>query len=309
VRALVTGGAGFVGSHLVDRLLAEAHSVDVVDDLSGGALANLAAARAEATRTGGELKFHSVDVRVRELGDLLARRRIEVVFHLAAPAPGTPERDALDVVFMGAANLVDAARRAGVAKVVAGFDAAELYGAVPSSELPVKDGRAWQPRTAIGVAQQAVAELLAVARDRDDLEYTGLAFANVYGPRQSPSRGVVAAFVAASARGEPATIDGDGRQTRDFLYVDDAVDACVRAATRGSGLVVNLGTGSQTTIRDLHRLIAVGGPPAVHGPARPGEIGRFALSPARARIHLTWAPWTELEAGVAQVRRALTPAF
>jgi UDP-glucose 4-epimerase len=292
----------------VDRLLAEGHAVDVVDDLSSGSLANLAAARADATRTGAELKFHTLDVLAPELAELVTRRRSEVIFHFVTPAPGTGERHALNIVLSGTVNVIAAAKAAGVAKVVAGFDAVELFGPVPSAELPVKDGRLWQPRTPLGVAERAVAELLAVTRDRDDLEFTGLALTNVYGPRQSPERGVVPAFVVAASRGDASHIDGDGRQTRDFLYVDDAVDACVRAATRGSGLVVNLGTGTQTSIRELHRLVAVGSPPPVYGPARPDEVGRFAVSPARARIHLAWAPWTPLDAGVAQVRRALLPA-
>jgi UDP-glucose 4-epimerase len=303
VRALVTGGAGFVGSHLVDRLLAERHTVDVVDDLSGGSLANLATARAEATRVGAELKFHHVDVRARDIVDLVVRRHPDVVFHLVVPSPTLGERAAVDLAFGGATAIIDAARHAGVAKLVVGLDAAALYGDVPANELPVKDGRPWQPRTAGGVVQRAVADLLAVTREHHDLEFTGLAFSNVYGPRQSPERGVVAAFTTAAATATPAVIHGDGRQTRDFLYVDDAVDACVRAAQRGGGLVVNVGTGTQTTIRDLHHRIAIGGPPAAHTGARPGEIGRFAVSPARARIHLAWAPWTSLDEGLAQVRR------
>jgi UDP-glucose 4-epimerase len=302
VRALVTGGAGFVGSHLVDRLLAEGDTVDVVDDLSSGSLANLAAARAEATRVGGELKFHHVDVRTRDIADLVARRHPQVVFHLVVPAPALDERAAVDVAFGAATAMIDAARRADVSKLVVGFDAAALYGDVPAGELPVKDGRPWQPRTPAGVVQRAVADLLAVTRERHDLEFTGLAFSNLYGPRQPPDRGVVAAFTAAAATGTPAVIHGDGRQTRDFLYVDDAVDACVRAAHRAGGLVVNIGTGTQTTIRDLHQRIAVGGPSAAHTGARPGEIGRFAVSPARARIHLSWAPWTSLDEGLAHMR-------
>ncbi|HEY1281257.1 MAG TPA: NAD-dependent epimerase/dehydratase family protein [Acidimicrobiales bacterium] len=303
MRALVTGGAGFIGSHLVDRLLAEGHTVDVVDDLSGGSLANLASARADATRTGGELKFHHVDVRSPDVVDLVVRRRPDVVFHLVVPAPGLAERVATDLVFAAATAIIDASLRAGAAKLVVGLDAADLYGAVPSAELPVKDGRAWQPQTSVGVAERAVADLLAVTRERHDLEFTGLAFSNVYGPRQPASRGVVAAFTTAAATGTPAVIQGDGRQTRDFLYVDDAVDACVRAAQRGGGLVVNVGTGTQTTIRELHQRIAVGGPPATFTGGRQGEIGRFAVSPARARIHLAWAPWTSLDEGLAQVRR------
>jgi UDP-glucose 4-epimerase len=189
------------------------------------------------------------------------------------------------------------------AKVVVAFDALALYGAVPAIELPVKEGRSWEPSSAAGVAQRAVAELLAIYRAEHALEFTGLACTNIYGPRQRAGGGVVAAFVDADATGQACTVHGDGRQTRDFLYVDDAVDALVRAASRGTGLIVNVGTGTQTTIRDLQRLVA-GDAEAKRGPWRSTEVGRFAVSPVRARIHLGWESWTTLPDGVAAVRLA-----
>jgi UDP-glucose 4-epimerase len=296
VRALVTGGAGFIGSHLVDRLLAEGHAVDVLDDLSSGSLANLGPARVEATRTGAELKFHHLDVQAPEVAGLVARRRPDVLFHLVvAPAVAT---------FVGGTNALEAARQSAVSKVVMAFDALELYGDVPTTDLPLKESRPWQPRTPAGVSQRAVADLLAVYRAQHAVEFTGLAITNVYGPRQRPDGGVVATFAHADADRQICTIEGDGRQTRDFLYVDDAVDACVRAATRGTGLIVNVGTGIQTTVREVHRLVT-GGAEAKRAPARPDEVGRFAVSPARARIHLGWAPWTALVDGIAQLRRSL----
>jgi UDP-glucose 4-epimerase len=297
VRALVTGGAGFIGSHLVDRLLAEGHAVEVIDDLSTGSLANLADARANANRSAGELKFHHLDVRAAELGELVSRRRPDVVFHLVQGEPAT--------AFTGGLNVLDAARAAGAAKVVVAFDALALYGPVPAAELPVKEGQPWAPSSAGGVAQRAVADLLAIYRAEHALEFTGLAAGNVYGPRQRPAAGVVAAFVDADATGQACTIHGDGRQTRDFVFVDDAVDAFVRAASRGTGLIVNIGTGTQTTIRELQRLVA-GGADAKRGPWRPGEIGRFAVSPVRARIHLGWESWTSLVDGIGAMRRAAT---
>jgi UDP-glucose 4-epimerase len=300
VRSLVVGGAGFVGSHLVDRLLAESHQVDVVDDLSTGSLANLAAARALGT---GALKFHHLDVRAEELDDLVGRREPEVVVHLAVLPPGLPDRLAVESAILGTLNLLDAASRSGVEKVVVALPAALLYGDVPARELPVKEGRVGEAVSVRGVAARTVADLLAVYRAERGLEFTALALANVYGPRQRPEDGVVARFAAAAAKDEQVELHGDGRQTRDFVFVDDAVDAFVRATTRGSGLVVNIGTGTQTTIRDLHELVAGrDGPPPKPTPRRAGEIGRFAVSPVRARIHLNWAPWTTLDAGLATLR-------
>jgi UDP-glucose 4-epimerase len=126
---------------------------------------------------------------------------------------------------------------------------------------------------------------------------------SVYGQRQRPAGGVVAAFAAAAASGTSPHIVGDGRQTRDFVFVDDVVDALVRAGHRGSGLVVNIGTGTQTSLRELWAIIAgATAPEPTYGPAPADELVRFAVSPVRARIHLSWSPWTDLKSGLAQLR-------
>jgi UDP-glucose 4-epimerase len=301
VRVLVTGGAGFLGSHLVDRLLAERNEVDVVDDLSSGSLANLAAARSDAA---GALRFHHLDIRADQLGDLLARRRPDVAFHLVSPPPGCEPKQRTEIVTVGTVNLLEAARGCGTGKVVAALDAMALYGDVPSKELPIREGRPFAPITLAGVLETVVGDLLAQYRAEHDLEFTALALTSVYGPRQLPARGVVAALLAAATEGKPATVPGDARQTRDLLYVDDAVDAIARAGARGSGLVVNVGTGVQTGLRELHRVcVGDAAPPPMTGPAEPGTAVRFALSPVRARIHLGWSPWTSLDDGIALTRR------
>lgn len=296
---LVIGGAGFVGSHLVDRLLAEGHDVDVVDDLSTGSLANLAEAR--ATGAAGQFKFHNLDAASGHLSELASMRAPDVIFHLAALAPGaTPGAPAVATTLA----VLEAARAAGVRKVVAALPASALYGDVSPRDLPVKEDRGWSPGTVTGVVARAVADLFDVYRSLHAVEFTALALANVYGQRQRPADGVVAAFVAAAAAGEAPIVHGDGRQTRDFVYIDDTVDAFVRAAQRGSGLVVNVGTGVQTSIRDLWALVGGGSRTAsVTGPRRDDDLARFAVSSVRARIHLAWEPWTPLDQGVRSLTR------
>lgn len=293
------GGAGFIGSHLVDRLLAEQHVVDAVDDLSSGSLANLASARG----AGGGLKIHHLDAASAEFVALVSMREPEVIVHLAALPPGRDSASAMSAGVHTTLNVIDAARRSGPCKVVVGLPAAALYGDVPSREQPIKEGRPFAPTDVRGVIAQTVVELLAVARQTDEVEFTALALGSVYGPRQRADGGVVAAFASAVTRGEPVTIHGDGRQSRDFLFIDDAVDALVRATQRGGGLVVNIGTGTATSIRDLWAALAGPSAPAPrHVEGRAHERARVTLSPTRARIHLAWAPWTDLETGLRAVR-------
>jgi UDP-glucose 4-epimerase len=299
---LVIGGAGFVGSHLVDRLIAEGRTVDVVDDLSTGSLANLAAARAEAARLDvGELHIHTLDACSDDLATLIAMHRPSEVFHLALVTRHDQSAIQLGRSFTSTLGVLDAARRAGVTKVVVALPATAVYGHPTGRDLPVKEG-ALAPRGVRGVVAKAIVDLLTAYRQDWGIEFTALALATVYGPRQKPDGGVVAALVAAAARGEAPRLTGDGRQSRDFVYVDDVVDALVRAGQRGSGLVVNVGTGVQTTVRDLWRMIAPLGPEPVLAAPRHDEVLRFAVSPVRARIHLAWSPWTTLAEGLDAVR-------
>ena len=296
---LVVGGAGFIGSHLVERMLSEGHEVDVVDDLSRGSLANLAIARA----LGGSLKIHHLDASSPDADTLIGMRRPETVVVLA-DVPGREAADRLRTLEI-VLTIVEAARRHGVAKVVVAIPATALYGHPSARSLPVKEGDlgATAPRGVRGVMARAIVELLQSYRDLHAIEFTALAMATVYGPRQR--HGVVAEFEAAARANTPPRIDGDGRQTRDLLFVDDAVDALMRATERGGGLVVNVGTGAQTPVNELWELVAsafgVTGLQPSHGPARFDELVRFAVSPVRARIHLSWSPWTDLADGIAQL--------
>ncbi len=282
MRALVTGGAGFIGSTLVDRLLAEGHTVDVVDDLSTGSLANLAESRASA---GHQLTVHQMDIRSAEVVDLITRRRPEVVFHLAAQADvrrsvTDPVFDA-DVNLLGTLRILEGARSAGSQRVVFAASGGTLYGEPDVSELPLKESLPQRPLSPYGVSKKAVLDYLVAYRELHSLEFAALALANVYGPRQDPhgEAGVVAIFAERLLRGQPVTIFGDGEQTRDFVYVDDVVDAFVRASTKGGGLVCNIGTGEETSVNRLFQEMAaqagVEAEPAFEAPPTGGAPPQF----------------------------------
>jgi UDP-glucose 4-epimerase len=309
MHALVTGGAGFIGSTLVDRLLAEGHRVDVIDDLSAGSLANLAEARADRSN---ELKVHQVDIRDPAVIEVIGRRQPEVIFHLAAQidvrvSVARPAFDA-EVNVLGSLNVLEGARVAGTRKVVFASSGGTIYGDPDPADLPVKESHPQQPLTPYGVAKRVVTDYLHVYRELHSIEFTSLAMANVYGPRQDPhgEAGVVAIFAGHLLDGKPCTIFGDGSQTRDFVYVDDVVDAFVRAADRGSGLLCNIGTGVETSINELYTAMATaaGVPdPPTYAEARPGEVARCSLDPGRAALHLGWEPWTDLATGATEVLR------
>lgn len=303
MRALVTGGAGFIGSTLVDRLLAEGHRVEVVDDLSTGSLANLAGAREQA-RVGGEgqLKIHQLDVGDERLVDLVAHRDPDVVFHLAGASAkaGRAAHEQARRVVLGTIRVLDAAVAAGEVKVVA------VAGA-RSQVDPVR-----------GIADRAAHEYHEAYRRQFGVGYTTIVLPTVYGPRQTAATesSVVATFVHRVAGRQTCVLHGGGTQTRDLLFVDDAVDALVRACDRGvDGEVIEVGSGIQTSIADVHaRVVAVAagrgradGGDTVTGDRRVGEPGAVPVDPSTAHDRLGWRAWTALDDGIAATLDALDP--
>jgi UDP-glucose 4-epimerase len=301
---LVTGGAGFIGSHLCDRFLAEGHRVIAVDDLSTGRIANLA----EARGYGKEFTFFNMDVRADGLLSLFERHRPEVVMHLGAQ-PGVtasmeePVFDA-SVNVMGTLNLMECARRTGARKVVYAASGGTLYG--EARKLPVKEtGAGARPLSPYGISKKVVIDYLAFYERYHGIEWTALALANVYGPRQDAAgeSGVIAVFSAAMLAGRAPTIFGDGNQTRDYVFVDDVVHAFALACDRGAGRLVNVGTSVETSVNGLYRMLAdvtgFTGEPA-HGPARAGDLRRSVLDIALAADQLGWRPWTHLEDGLGE---------
>jgi UDP-glucose 4-epimerase len=302
---LVTGGAGFIGSHLCDRLLAEGHRVVAVDDLSTGRIANLS----EARGYGNEFTFFNMDVRADGLRSLFERHSPEVVMHVAAQAAVSRSMD--DPVFdasvntMGSLNVLECSRLTGVRKVVYAASGGTLYG--EPRKLPVKETARTgsKPESPYGISKKVVIDYLSYYERYHGLDWTALALANVFGPRQDPAgeAGVVAIFSSKMLAGEAPTIFGDGNQTRDYVFVDDVVHAFALASERGSGRLVNVGTAMETSVNGLYRMLSditgfEGGPG--HGPARLGDLRRSSLDIALAAEVLGWKPWTHLEDGLAE---------
>lgn len=305
MRFLVTGGAGFIGSTLVDRLLAEGHEVDVIDDLSTGSLGNLAEARSRAE---GALKIHHLDIRSRDTVTLMQRRAPEIVVHLAAQisvrdSVKDPVGDA-EINLIGLLQVLEGARVAGTTKVIFASSGGTIYGEVPVDDLPVRESQPQRPLSPYGIAKKASTDYLGAYRELHQLDFTSLALGNVYGPRQNPhgEAGVVAIFAGLLLDGRQCTIYGDGGKTRDYVYVDDVVDAMVRATKRGGGLLCNIGTGVETSDLQIHDAVAAAvGVTAtpLYAADRPGDLQRIALDPGRAAMQLGWHSWTSLPDGVA----------
>ena len=240
----------------------------------------------------------------------MARRRPELVFHLAAQADvrvsvARPAFDA-EVNIIGSLHVLEGARQAESDRVIFAASGGTLYGEPVPEDLPVREAHPHQPLSPYGVSKKAVLDYLVAYRELHSLEYCALALANVYGPRQNPhgEAGVVAIFADRLLRNEPITVFGDGSQTRDFVYVDDVVDAFVRGASRGGGLTCNIGTGSETSVNELYTTMAEQAgvePSVVMEPLRPGELLRSSLDIERASIQLGWRPWTQLADGTRAV--------
>ena len=294
MRAFVTGGAGFVGSHVVDALLARGDEVHVIDNLSTGSRDNLP--------VGAEL--HELDIRDPALEALAEEIQPEVVFHLAAQADvGTSvERPAFDaeVNVVGTVRVLEAARRAD-ARVVFTSSGGAIYG--ECDEAATED-HARLPLSPYAVSKLAGEEYIACWNRLHGTRHVVLRLANVYGPRQLPALegGVVAIFLDRLTRGETVDIYGDGAQVRDFVHVSDVAAAFLRAADQGAG-VYNIGTGVATTVLELYRLCAAAAGSAQEpnfAAARPGDLRRSVLDASRAGRELDWRPETPLADGVAR---------
>lgn len=295
MRALVTGGAGFIGSHLVDALVAEGHETTVLDNLVRGARERVPAAA----------RFVELDVEDPGLHSVIADGAFDAVFHLAAQidvrvSMQDPLTDARANV-LGTVNLLQAVSRAGVARTVFASSGGTVYG--DTDILPTPEGHRCAPESAYGASKLAGELYGDMFRRIGGMSFVALRYGNVYGPRQDPhgEAGVVAIFASRLLRGEPAIINGDGKQTRDYVYVDDVVRANLAAARCDATGPLNIGTAVATDVNRLHALLAAASGSTlspVHGPAKPGEQRGSALAVDRARAELGWSPVVDLGEGL-----------
>ncbi len=301
MRALVTGGAGFIGSTVVDRLVARGDEVVAVDDLSRGSTENLVAA-ADA------VELVRADIRSSDaMRGVVGRVRPEVIFHLAAQVDvrssvADPGGDARTNI-LGTLNLAEAARSAGTRKIVFTSSGGSIYG-VPD-RLPVAESTPVNPLSPYAVSKVSGELYLNAFAQLYGLQCTHLALANVYGPRQDPhgEAGVVAIFARALLDRTPTKVFGDGRNTRDYVFVGDVADAFLLAAgDAGDRVRYNIGTGVRTTDRELHTLVAraagAADDPEV-APARLGDLRDSALDSTLAAVELGWRPRIDLGRGIA----------
>jgi UDP-glucose 4-epimerase len=283
---LVTGGAGFIGSHIVDLLVEKGFSVSIVDNLSTG--------RAENINPGAN--FYNLDVRDPGLKEIVARERPTAVIHLAAQVDvqrslQEPHTDA-EINILGSVNLLDACSGCGVGKVVYASTAA-VYGS--PAYLPVDERHPVVPQSPYGLSKHTAEYYLRLYREMHGVSFTVLRFANVYGPRQDATGegGVVAIFIDKLLKGIKPAIFGDGEQTRDFIYVKDVAAACVAALRQGDGGTFNVSTGKGLTVNYLYQALkALTGSKVepMYQPPRPGDITHSTLSNARACVSLDWRP-------------------
>ena len=296
MRILVTGGAGFIGSHVVDALIRHGHDVVVIDDLSTGQ-------RAHVNRAA---RLHRWDIRNPRIARLIERLAPDVIVHVAAQASvscsmANPVEDG-SVNVLGTVNLLDACRRAQIPAFIYISTGGAAYG--DTDVVPTPEDHPMRPESFYGTSKVGAERYVDSFRLLTPLRALTLRLANIYGPRQDPAgeAGVVAIFTDRLLHGKPCIINGDGEQTRDFVYVGDVADAVVRALEHPTATgALNIGTGIETTINTIYESLAriVGVQhPAEHGPAKPGEQRRSALAATRAQQVIGWTPVTPLDVGL-----------
>ncbi|MFH1597582.1 MAG: SDR family NAD(P)-dependent oxidoreductase [Patescibacteria group bacterium] len=300
MKILVTGGAGFIGSHLVDKLVTEGHQVAVVDDLSSGSQENL----------NEKVDFLEIDISDQsKINDLLSKEKFEVIVHTAAQknvrySVDNPQFDA-EINIVGSLNLLEAGRKAGLRKFIFLSTGGAIYG--DTDDRPTPESHLPKPASPYGITKLAVENYLYYYQLQYQLPYVALRLSNVYGPRQDPKgeAGVVAIFYTKIKQGEQPIINGDGKQTRDYIYVSDVVEAVSLSLGDKALGIYNVGVSKETSVNQLFKEIvqSVGQEiPEKHGPALPGEQQTSCLDITKIKERLGYQPKVDLEAGLKQTK-------
>jgi UDP-glucose 4-epimerase len=304
MRVVVTGGAGFIGSALVDQLVKRGDQILVIDNFSAGSEKNLEEAKNASAK---ELVIENCDIRNIETTKLITDYGPSVIFHLAAQVDvrssvKDPLND-LETNLVGLIRVLEGARKAETTKIVLASSGGTIYGEPDAKQLPLNEDSPWNPLSPYGVSKLAGGLYVNAYSSLYGLRGTTLALANVYGPRQDPhgEAGVVAIFAGKLLNRERCTIYGTGMQTRDFVFVDDVASAFVASIESGDGKLLNIGTGTETSIQYLYEEMALASgieSAPEKGAERSGEIERSALDPSLAEEILGWSPQTSLRDGI-----------
>lgn len=295
MKVLVTGGAGFIGSHLVDRLIMEGHEAIIVDNLATGKRRNINRAA----------RFYKMDIQSWRLERVFRSERPNVVMHLAAQmdvrkSVEDPMFDA-QVNVLGTLNVLQQSVKHGVRKVVFSSSGGAIYG--DQEIYPAPETHVTKPLSPYGLSKLCGEQYLSYFQRVSGLQAVSLRYANVYGPRQDPEgeAGVVAIFIQKMLNNEQAVINGNGRQTRDFVFVDDVVEANLAMIGQDTQGTYNVGTGVETSINDLFRILVQhsgANCKEIHGPAKKGEQARSVIDSTKLRQEVSWEPKADLSEGL-----------
>jgi UDP-glucose 4-epimerase len=295
MKILVTGGAGFIGSHLVERLIQEGHEVAVVDNLSSGK-------RRDLNR---EARFYKIDIQSSRLEQVFRKERPSMVMHHAAQISvrRSVEDPAFDaqVNILGTLNLLQQAVHHGTRKIIFASSGGAIYG--EQEVFPAPETHPTRPLSPYGIGKLTGEYYLAYFQHLSGIQFVSLRYSNVYGPRQDPEgeAGVVAIFCQKMLSGDQPIINGNGRQTRDFVYVEDVVEANLVAMGKEVQGIYNVGTAQETSVNDLFRILAdltASGHKELHGPAKKGEQARSVVDPGKIRQEWGWDPKVSLQEGL-----------
>jgi UDP-glucose 4-epimerase len=295
VNILVTGGAGFIGSHVVDAYVGDGHNVVVIDDLSSGVKENV----------NPKAEFHQIDIRSTDVERVFKNNKIDIVNHHAAQmdvrrSVSDPKFDA-SVNVLGGLNVFETARQYGVKKIIFSSTGGAIYG--EQDYFPADEEHPVRPLSPYGITKLVTEKYLFYYKEVHGIEHVILRYANIYGPRQNPhgEAGVVAIFAKKMLQGESPVINGDGKQTRDYTFVGDVVKASVLALNNPGSNIFNIGTGIETDVNELFRILRGWLAPNCvenHGPAKQGEQRRSVISYKKIERELGWKPLVELSEGL-----------